>query len=291
MSWRVRAPGKLFVLGEYAVLDGAPAWVAAVDRGVQCDVTPGEGLETPADDRFARAALEAGGAHAGWRFVFSDWNPAGLAEKPGFGGSAAACVAGVTAACLTAGRSLAEVPALAAHVHREVQGSGSGMDVMASAHGGLRRHQRGRPPSAPLSLALPMLAVWSGRSAKTGPRVQRYLAWPEREAFARRGAELAETFAEAPIPTMREAYLSLRDMASAAGLEYDTGEHARIASLAERFGGAAKPSGAGGGDVAVALLPDPEAAARFAQACLSSGLPPIPVRIPEGVDVLELRHA
>ena len=29
-----RAPGKLFLLGEYAVLDGCPAVVAAVDRYV-----------------------------------------------------------------------------------------------------------------------------------------------------------------------------------------------------------------------------------------------------------------
>ena len=56
------APGKLFLVGEYAVLDGAPAVVAAVDRGVRCEAWPGgEGLriETPTgDDRFARPALE-----------------------------------------------------------------------------------------------------------------------------------------------------------------------------------------------------------------------------------------
>jgi len=31
-AFRARAPGKLFVTGEYAVLAGAPALVAAVDR-------------------------------------------------------------------------------------------------------------------------------------------------------------------------------------------------------------------------------------------------------------------
>src|SRR6185295_6471595 len=35
-----RAPGKLFLLGEYAVLDGAPAIVAAVDRFIEVRLTP-----------------------------------------------------------------------------------------------------------------------------------------------------------------------------------------------------------------------------------------------------------
>jgi phosphomevalonate kinase len=35
-----RAPGKLFLLGEYAVLDGAPAIVAAVDRSIEVRLAP-----------------------------------------------------------------------------------------------------------------------------------------------------------------------------------------------------------------------------------------------------------
>lgn len=52
-----RAPGKLVLLGEYAVLEGGPAWVTAIDREVvvrinptpgQADVHPaGEGEEEP----------------------------------------------------------------------------------------------------------------------------------------------------------------------------------------------------------------------------------------------------
>ena len=57
MLRRIQVPGKLVLIGEYAVLDGAPAWVAAVDRGVTCEVWEGEGIEVPQDDRFVRAAL------------------------------------------------------------------------------------------------------------------------------------------------------------------------------------------------------------------------------------------
>ena len=58
----VTAPGKLVLLGEYAVLDGAPSIVAAVDRGVSCEASasPTLTIETPGgDDRFVRAAIEA----------------------------------------------------------------------------------------------------------------------------------------------------------------------------------------------------------------------------------------
>lgn len=39
---RTSAPGKLFLLGEYAVLDGAPALLTAVDRRVQVTITPSQ---------------------------------------------------------------------------------------------------------------------------------------------------------------------------------------------------------------------------------------------------------
>ena len=104
MNQTVFAPGKLVIAGEYAVLDGAPAIVLAIDRGVRCDIEPANTLTitTPdGDDRFVRPALQdAPAAH----YRFSAWNPTDLPEKPGFGGSAAACVA----ACIAAGRPAQE---------------------------------------------------------------------------------------------------------------------------------------------------------------------------------------
>ncbi|MDJ0522261.1 MAG: hypothetical protein QNJ90_09330 [Planctomycetota bacterium] len=43
MSFVATAPAKLVLLGEYAVLEGAPALVAAVDRRAQVTVAPNEG--------------------------------------------------------------------------------------------------------------------------------------------------------------------------------------------------------------------------------------------------------
>ena len=154
------------------------------------------------------------------------------------------------------------------------------MDVRASFHGGLRRYQ-GVKVSAPLP-AQPFLAVYSGASAKTGPRVQRYKAWPGRTRFVQDSAALLALFGEQPCQAMAQAYTLLKAMAKQAGLAYDTPALSRIAALAKAHGGAAKPSGAGGGDVAIALIPDPMARASFSAACALEGLTPVPIQLAAG---------
>lgn len=265
----VVAPGKLVIAGEYAVLDGAPAWVAAVDRGVRCEVFTAEGVEivTPGDARFVRAALHDAPAA---RYQFSDSNPVtGLSAKPGFGGSAAATVA----ATVAAGRPAA----WAYDVHRRVQGGGSGIDVYASLNGGLRRFVAGSDPF-PAVDPPPLAAVWSGQPALTGPRVALYQAWAGRERFVAESAALAEAFLGNPVRVLRENYALLRWMARGAGLAYDLPAFGEIDRLAAQFGGAAKPSGAGGGDVAVALFPDAAARDAFTRACPAA----IPVAVAAG---------
>ena len=208
-----RAPGKLFVLGEYAVLDGCPAVVAAVDRFVEVSLAwqPGNGVTEitsgAAHTRFANAELplEAGPL----RFVIAAIRSV-LAQCPALAaldlalditsrltaadgaklglGSSAAVTAGVVAAMFAAaGRSLEtradrdELFVVALEAHRRVQGeTGSGADVAASVYGGLILFQ----PLAPLAeirlLDLPagtrLLAAWTGEPASTPDLVQRYRA-------------------------------------------------------------------------------------------------------------------
>lgn len=275
----LRAPGKLVLIGEYAVLDGAGAVVAAVDHGVSCAWSPGPtGWTVPGDDRFVAAAL-AGLPEAAGTFAFEDWNPVDLGgAKPGFGGSAAATVAAVIAA----GRA----PDDAFAVHHAVQGSGSGVDVFAALNGGVRRFPDGAPVPAPC-----FSVVWSGRSAQTGPRVQQYRAWSGRAAFVDDSRSLVDGFGLAPVAATREAWRLLRDMAEAAGIAYRTPEHDAIVALAERFGGAAKPSGAGGGDIAVAVFPDDGARVAFEGYCRAASLQVIPCRIAPGAGQRALRGA
>ncbi len=270
-GFRVLAPGKLVLVGEYAVVDGGPALVLAIDRGVSCDARPGGSslvIETPdGDDRFVRPALQGNRG----TFRFGLWNPVGLPGKPGFGGSAGACVA----ACVAAGRPATDAYAL----HHAVQGSGSGVDVAAAVHGGMIRFQAGgAAPAAPVR----PVVVWSGASAKTGPRVERYRAWAERAAFVAESAELVDAFPDDPVSVLDEAGALLAAMAAAADLDYLTPALAHIRDLARAHGGAAKPSGAGGGDCAVALFDDPDDEAAFVSACAESGLPVIPVAVAPG---------
>ena len=263
----IAAPGKLMVAGEYAVLDGAPAIVLAVDRGVQCTIEVHDELDirTPdGDDRFVRPPLDG---HIG-RYTFSAWNPTNLPEKPGFGGSAAACVA----ACLAAGRPATD----ALDIHRQVQGGGSGADVLASIHGGMIRvHEHTATPLTPVH----PVVVWSGKSAKTQPRVEHYLSTQERGDFISASTDIVNHFSEDPIGMLRENADLLMHMSVETGLPYMTPALASIRTLARQFGGAAKPSGAGGGDCAIALFSNPEAERDFIATLKKRGNTVIPINV------------
>ncbi len=284
---RFFAPGKLVLLGEYAVVDGGPALVAAIHRGVNCTVLIDDSapqtriIETPGDASFVTAVLQSVAAPIG-RYTFSDAEPvAGIQGKPGFGGSAAATVAAVFAAWTLSGIPFTphELFLKSQAIHHQIQGSGSGVDVAAAAHGGVIRFAGGQVhPQSPVR----PVVVWSGQSASTGPRVQQYLSWNGRDEFVRRSRELVDTFSKDPIATLREGRRLLEKMATDAGIDYRTPALDRIAALAESHGGAAKPSGAGGGDCAVALFPDPDTERAFLKACGSEGLISIPVKVAGG---------
>jgi phosphomevalonate kinase len=159
MTGRLEACGKVFLAGEYAVLEaGAPALVAGIDRKLHATVDPGvrglrlvhalsglawEGGKPPPELRFAaraaQLAVELCGGEVGARIVFEDDFSLG-GHKLGLGGSAAACVLAVRAVCAAAGRALAdgELVSLALAAHwAEQGGEGSGADVAAAALGGV----------------------------------------------------------------------------------------------------------------------------------------------------------
>ncbi|MEN0066461.1 MAG: hypothetical protein AAGA48_30270 [Myxococcota bacterium] len=282
----VDAPGKVVILGEYAVVDGAQAIVRAVDRGVRCTVTASPTVQwtTPTgDDRFVARALEAVEAPAA-HYTFSDWRPVESSEKVGLGGSAAATVAAVVAAARQAGRPVVadEVFAAAFAVHHAVQGSGSGIDVAASAHGGWLSFAEGQ--ARPLGGGPECAVVFSGQSATTGPRVQRYLALNEsvRRAFVDETQRIVEAFAITPIDAIRAGAEALRAMADQAGIAYWTPQIEDLVRLASDHGGAAKPSGAGGGDIVVAIFDDPGAREAYERAARSAGFLPIEVSTANG---------
>lgn len=224
------APGKLVLLGEYAVLEGAPALVLAVDRRATATLATiaGDAWEILSPTLGLRARLRLQDGQATWiddapvelewivtlfaRFPPAEHLPvcrieldsdafyldvAGTRAKLGLGSSAALSVALLGALHALAGVAPPAVgEAIAAH--RAIQhGYGSGIDVAASLAGGLSRFQLHGDAARVAPMSLPdgvhWCCVYSGRPASTGAMLETVAAWREREptAFARHINELA----------------------------------------------------------------------------------------------------
>jgi len=142
--------------------------------------------------------------------------------------------------------------------------------------GGMIRVQQGA--ATPLTPIRPVV-IWSGQSAQTQPRVEHYLSATNRDAFVRESTEVVNSFSDDPVAMLAENALLLMHMSVETGLPYMTPSLASIGTLAKQFGGAAKPSGAGGGDCAIALFPDPDAEAAFVAELDRRGRTHIPILV------------
>lgn len=267
----VRAPGKAILCGEYAVLDGAPAICVAVDRCVVARA--GSGMKSP----FVEAALRHAARALGNEPLSSvSVDSASLYEstaKIGLGSSAAVTAAVVGLAFAAAGRSLddrAQLFLVADAAHAEAQGVvGSGIDVATSVYGGAIRFQRGadvKVASIAWPSALHLTFVFSGQSASTPDLVGRVRALRERdpaEYTSRMGAlaELARGFAAAlergdamnAVAVAARWQPALAALGRAADAPIVTPFFDEVAAIAREHAAAAKPSGAGGGDLGVIL--------------------------------------
>lgn len=290
----VVAPGKVFLVGEYAVLEGGPAVLAAIDRHAVAQYLPGFTAESPVVEQAVARATAALGelAHAlprGSVLV----NTSAFRErstKLGLGSSAAAAVSAVGAVFETAGLSLARdrdrLFALADEAHRAAQGGvGSGADVAAAVFGGVIRFQRpaGAAPiidTIRLPPGLRVLVFWTGQAASTpdmiaavrdlAGRAPKLVKTLMSDLGATAAAFVSEAAANQPrgVITAAGTYGRLLDeLGSAAGVPIVTPALEQAMQLADSLGGAAKPSGAGGGDIGVALFSDPVAAGAFAHRC------------------------
>jgi len=299
------APGKLVLMGEYAVLRGHEAIVAAVDVRATARVQGLGPLRVNHDeggllqaclDELAALGVRATGDLAVDTSAFRD----DADQKLGLGSSAAACVATVHA-LLQAGANTSTVDvdfvhAAAQRAHRRFQrGRGSGIDVAASAWGGtLRFRRRGDDvdvePAPRLPATLEIMPVWTGRPQDTRDFVGAVLALPDVDdivaPLARATAGFVAACAAADdigvLAAVDEARAGMASLGDRAGIDVVAPPHARVAALAAEHGGAAKPSGAGGGDVALAFVPRARAPALRA-ACLAAGLPPLLPRVGDGV--------
>lgn len=71
---------------------------------------------------------------------------------------------------------------------------------------------------------------------------------------------------------------ALRKLGEDAGIEIETAELKKLCNLAEEHGGAAKPSGAGGGDCGIAFVTTTEQKAQLEEAWKAAGIEPLPIQ-------------
>jgi phosphomevalonate kinase len=276
------------------VLHGAPAVSVAVDRVVRARVG-GPRAESP----FVAAALEIVGARELEVAVDSSELYDGP-RKIGLGSSAAVTVAVVGAALHASGRSLADrrrIFELADEAHGRAAARGSGIDVATAVWGGAIRFQRKQGAVEVVPVDLPdgvrLTFVFTGQSASTPELLGRVKSLAEAaparhaEAIARLTAH-ANAFAAAvanhdassllvATDAYREAMAALGD---AAATDIVTREHRELARIAQRHGGAAKPSGAGGGDLGVVFTVGAERTLAVREELQRAGLPPLVLGAP-----------
>lgn len=176
------APGKLFILGEYAVTAGGPSILCATERRLACRLVAEPGRSALTIVRRGRAfevapdvedpgALDPEIRFAATAFLVAcrhfELAPAAFTLHPeetldgdgakwGLGGSAAVTAAVVALVGACAGQDTADTAAVRAGLgraaHRLAQGSGSGADVIAASLGGLLRVPAAGAPEIPGSI-------------------------------------------------------------------------------------------------------------------------------------------
>lgn len=159
---QVEAPGKLYLFGEYGVLAGGWAVVAAVDRRVRAGrrsapssyrVQGGDGRETALVEAVMAAVEdETGRGRSPDQFATDVSALYEGGESLGLGSSAASCVALTAAAMVDSPAEVEEgetrnaIFAVAERAHRDFQGGrGSGGGIVASTFGGVNGLRRREP--------------------------------------------------------------------------------------------------------------------------------------------------
>lgn len=330
MRFTASAPGKLVLLGEYLVLDGACALVMACDRRCYAEfaLTEGAGsrlttrmpqpetVEIPAGQASGAKLVDTVLAELAPELMARAWEATVDSSaffdgelKLGLGSSAAALVSFAGASQAASGRAgTADLMALI-EAHRVFQGgSGSGIDVAASLLGGtleFRLDPAGLACAGSVLLpkSVGFAGVFAGGSASTPGLVSLYRQWADTGSagsaalrqqmtdVAERGsAAVAAGDAAVFVAAIAEYGECLARLGDQIGADLVTGEHAQIGRLAARCGLAYKVSGAGGGDVGIACGLDADALDAFSGLAADEGFRVVPLRVDENGLMVE-EHA
>lgn len=305
MTITVSAPGKLMIAGEYAVLDGAEAIVAAVGRRAIASLVtrpsgePSNNSSTlPMEALATRMIAESRvGAQKGVIEIDTSQlrsNKDGTVQKLGLGSSAAAAAAVAGAIYASAGRDVSdpavrkELLEVALDGHRSIAPDGSGADVAASVLGGFVRFRRLGKSVETHALTwptpIPLVVVWTGHAVRTSDMLTAVGALAKRDpaqhracmaGLGRESEQLVSSVISGDVSGVIDGLDSygaaMGALGEAAGIAILDETTKDIRMLARSCGGAAKPSGAGGGDVVVAGFRGVNEAATFRAGCTAKG--------------------
>lgn len=301
------APGKIMLTGEYAVLHGHRAVVVTVGKRVTARFG-----SSPSKSRLIHHLAERVGQSdpdAGERARTIEVDSSELYDgdhKLGLGSSAAVAVAATTLAL--GDDDPVVVRRLALHAHRAAQAergaAGSGADIGACAHGGAVAVRAGEDDLEVEPLTLPgnldLVLVWTGIAADTASLVAQVAAAGQRDpeefdsalgriAAASEALVAACEAGDAPsaVAAIHAGGAAHLGLAAITGVPLITPVHKQIRAMAAPRGGAAKPTGAGGGDIALAAFPGRTQADAFRRDLYIAGMHTLNLRV--GVKGAKLR--
>lgn len=324
-----KAPGKLYIAGEYAVVEnGYPAILVALDQFVTCSIEESAaevgkiisrqyhnnalqwhrlGEQMVVDNRdnpfsYILSAIKVTEEYARsfarelriFDLHIDSQLDSDSGKKYGLGSSAAVTVATVKVLCRFYNLPVTkdEIFKLAAIAHFEVQGNGSLGDVAASVYGGwIAYHSFDRqwlaqqrkyldlrtlvdlpwPDLKIESLKAPsnlqLLIGWTGKPASTSQLVDKISLFKARQQKEYRQfledskhciQRMVDGFHNADLESIKNEIRYnrelLKQLGTNSGVHIETPVLNKLCEIAEDFGGAAKTSGAGGGDCGIVAI-------------------------------------